>query len=99
MNRQVSYNWIKEYVKLKVSAEQFAADFSLKSQTVDKVTNLAKGLDGVGVGQVVELKVGDQLPIAIAPTILPTGKEIKQVKMRGVDSQGMCCLDSELGFS
>ncbi|RJR31624.1 phenylalanine--tRNA ligase subunit beta [Candidatus Parcubacteria bacterium] len=50
-------------------------------------------------GQVVKLKVGDMLPIAVAPVTLPTGTNIKKAKIRGIESEGMCCLDSELGIS
>lgn len=49
-------------------------------------------------GQVVALKVGDKLPIALAPAKLPGGMKIKKTKLRGVDSEGMCCLNSELGI-
>ncbi|NQV13013.1 MAG: phenylalanine--tRNA ligase subunit beta [Parcubacteria group bacterium] len=49
-------------------------------------------------GQVVALKVGDKLPIALAPAKLPGGMKVKKTKLRGVDSAGMCCLNSELGI-
>ncbi len=49
-------------------------------------------------GQVIELKVGDKLPIAIAPTKLPTGLDIKKIKIRNIESYAMCCLNSELGI-
>lgn len=131
MDLQVSYNWLNEYLKSSKPVEQFARDFSLKSQTVDHITDMAKGLEGVVVGQLVEvskhpnadrlnvakvdigrkehlnlifgqmitLKVGDKLPVAVAPTVLPTGQEIKKSDIRGVASEGMFCLVSELGFS
>lgn len=47
---------------------------------------------------VVKLKVGDKLPIAVAPTKLPTGLDVKKVKLRGIESEGMCCLNKELGI-
>src|SRR3989344_4514692 len=55
MNRRISYNWIKEHIKLKVSAEQFAAEFSLKSQTVDRVTDFGTGFSGVVTAKVTAL--------------------------------------------
>ena len=55
MDRRISYNWIKEHIKLKVSAEQFAAEFSLKSQTVDRVTEFGKGFSGVVTAKVTAL--------------------------------------------
>jgi len=131
MNIKISYNWLKEYIKTNKSVQDFVKEFSLKSQTIDRIEEIGQGLDGVVIGkmleikkhpnadklnvakvdigkkeplelifgQVVELKVGDQLPIAVAPTKLPGGLEIKAREMRGVVSQGMCCLDSELGLS
>lgn len=42
------------------------------------------------------LNVGDKLPIALAPTVITGGVKIKKAKLRGVLSEGMCCLNSEL---
>lgn len=49
-------------------------------------------------GQMVTMHVGDKVPVAIAPTTLPGGRKIERAKMRGEESQGMLCLDQELGF-
>lgn len=49
-------------------------------------------------GQMVEMHVGARIPVAVAPTILPTGIEIKTKELRGVKSEGMFCLEQELGF-
>ena len=35
MNLQISYNWIKEYLKTDKSVKDFVNEFSLKSQTID----------------------------------------------------------------
>ena len=141
MNLKISYNWLKEFlprlervkagVKIDLPVNDFIKEFSLKSQTIDCVDELGKGLDRVVVGklvevekhpdadklhvakvdigrkkpiqlifgQVVKLKVGDQLPVAIAPVKLPTGLQVKKAKIRGVISEGMFCLNSELGLS
>jgi len=50
-------------------------------------------------GQMVKMKVGDKIPIALAPTTLPTNVEIKKAELRGEMSEGMLCLDQELGLS
>jgi len=50
-------------------------------------------------GQVVKLKEGDKLPVAVAPITLPTGIAVKKSKIRGVESEGMFCLNNELGIS
>jgi phenylalanyl-tRNA synthetase beta chain len=49
-------------------------------------------------GQMAEIKVGDKTSVALAPTVLPGNKEIKRAKLRGVLSEGMLCLDQELGL-
>ncbi|NQV00344.1 MAG: phenylalanine--tRNA ligase subunit beta, partial [Parcubacteria group bacterium] len=49
-------------------------------------------------GQMVELKVGNKLSIVVAPAVLSSGLRIKKAKLRGVESEGMCCLNSELGI-
>jgi len=141
MNFSVSYNWLKEFlprlervkagVRIDLPVNDFVKEFSLKSQTIDQVRELGKGLDKVVVGklievekhpdadklhlakvdigkktplklifgQVVKLKVGDQLPVAVAPAKLPTGIQVKKAKIRGINSEGMFCLNSELGLS
>jgi len=38
------------------------------------------------------------VPVALAPAILPGNKEIKRAELRGVLSEGMLCLDQELGL-
>lgn len=45
-----------------------------------------------------ELQVGDKLAIALAPTVLPGRVKIEERNLRGELSQGMCCLNSELGI-
>lgn len=50
-------------------------------------------------GQMVKMKVGDRIPVALAPTVLLGNKEIKKVKLRGEMSEGMLCLNQELGLS
>lgn len=50
-------------------------------------------------GKVLPLQVGDIVPIAVAPCILATGVEVKTGAIRGVDSQGMVCVDEELGLN
>lgn len=129
MNINISYNWLKEYIKISKSAKDFAEVLSLSGPSVDRIIEFGEDLKGVVVGKLVEkkkhpgadklnvgqidvgkktiqvvfgqmaeIKEGDQLAVAIAPTTLPAG-EIKRVNLRGVESEGMLCLDSELGIS
>lgn len=50
-------------------------------------------------GQMVEMKVGYKVPVALAPTVLPGGHKIEKAKLRGEWSEGMLCLDQELGLA
>lgn len=49
-------------------------------------------------GQMAKIEVGNKVPVALAPTVLPGNKEIKKTEVRGVQSEGMLCLDQELGI-
>jgi phenylalanyl-tRNA synthetase beta chain len=44
------------------------------------------------------IRVGDIVPVSLVGAHLPTGLNIKQSKLRGVESQGMMCSYEELGF-
>ena len=57
MNRQYSYNWLKEYIKTDKSAHEFAKELSLRSMTVDRVEKLGKGLEKIVVGKIMEIKM------------------------------------------
>lgn len=50
-------------------------------------------------GQMISMQVGQRVPVAIAPTTLPTGATIEKKELRGVVSEGMLCLDQELGLA
>lgn len=68
MNSLVSYDWLKEYVKLKETPEQFAARVSLSGPAVEKIFPQGADLENVVVGRVVELKAhpnADKLKIAM----------------------------------
>src|ERR1700738_1068955 len=43
-------------------------------------------------------KVGDKVPLALPGAKLPNGMEIRQSKLRGVESEGMLCSAIELGL-
>ena len=45
-----------------------------------------------------EIREGWGVPVALAGTVLPTGRSIKAAPFHGVRSEGMICLDGELGM-
>ena len=49
-------------------------------------------------GQMVKMEVGFKIPVALAPTVLPGNRKIDKAKMRGEASEGMLCLDQEMGL-
>src|SRR3989338_3458878 len=74
MNRQFSYNWIKEYVKLGVSVKEFAKEFSLKSQTVEKIIPVKPSFKKIISAKILEITKhpnADKLQLAT----LDTGKK------------------------
>lgn len=52
MNIELPYSWIKEFVRTKLSPEEFAARLSLSGPSVDRWRKMGEGLDGVVVGEV-----------------------------------------------
>ncbi|MBI5654486.1 phenylalanine--tRNA ligase subunit beta [Candidatus Uhrbacteria bacterium] len=57
MNTLVSYDWLKEYVKLKETPEEFARRISLSGPAVEKILPLYPELgDKIVLGQIAELK-------------------------------------------
>ncbi len=49
-------------------------------------------------GQMVKMEPGFKVPVALAPTALPGGKKIDRIEIRGELTEGMLCLDQELGL-
>ena len=52
MNILASYNWIKEHVTTKLSAEEFAKEFSLRSMSVESIENLGNRFENMVIGVV-----------------------------------------------
>ncbi len=79
MNLNISYNWLKEYVKLTDSAHDFAKKISLSGPSVDHITEIKPNFDKVVVGKIIKIeqhpnadklhvcqvKVGDKQPLNI----------------------------------
>ncbi|MBP9718826.1 hypothetical protein KBD59_06065, partial [Candidatus Gracilibacteria bacterium] len=49
-------------------------------------------------GSMLEMQVGARVPVAVAPTKLPTGIEVTEKTIMKVKTGGMLCLDQELGL-
>ncbi len=68
MNILASYNWIKEYLKIDVSADDFAREFSLRSMSVEAIEKSENKYANMVVGLIKEIKQhpkADRLRIAI----------------------------------
>ncbi len=127
----ISKNWLEKFVNLDdLESHEIAKALTMKTVEVEDVKESGKFLDGVVVGEILDIKkhpnadklsiaqvnvgeeknrqiifgqmlemeVGYRVPVALAPTVLPGDKEIKKTKMRGETSEGMLCLDQELGL-
>ena len=68
MNILASYNWIREYLDTKLSADEFAKELSLKSMSVEKIDKLGDKFDHMVVGIIKEIKAhpnANKLRIAV----------------------------------
>ncbi len=129
---KISLNWLKDFVKIPDSMDPkaLANELTLKTAEVESVKTEGEGLEGVVIGELIEIKkhpnadklnlakvdigkskpislifgqmvkmeIGKKVPVAVAPTTLPTGVSIEKREMRGEVSEGMLCLDQELGL-
>ncbi|MBN1779078.1 MAG: phenylalanine--tRNA ligase subunit beta [Candidatus Buchananbacteria bacterium] len=74
MDRKISYNWLKEYVKLNATVEEFAKEFSLCSQSVERVKKIQAHFSGVVTAKIIAIVKhpnADRLQLAT----VDTGKE------------------------
>jgi len=127
MNLNISYNWLKEYVKTNLTPQEFAKKISLSGPSVDRINEVKPNFQKVVVGRIMKIdqhpnadklhvckvNVGkEELQIVCGapnikegqkvPVVLVGGKvgdfEIKEAKLRGVESFGMMCSQRELGI-
>lgn len=56
MNLLVSYNWLKQYVKLKETPREFAARLSLSGPSVERIYSQGASLDKIVVGKILKVK-------------------------------------------
>lgn len=75
MDLKISYTWLKEYVKTSKSLKDFASELSLKSQSVDRISEVTKRFNGVITAKIEKLEQhpnADKLRLAT----VNTGKKI-----------------------
>ena len=86
MNRQISYNWIKEFLRTDATPAVFAREMSLKSMTVDRVEKVKPVFKGVITAQILEISKhpnADKLKLVkvdagkIKPTVVCGATNIK----------------------
>jgi len=56
MNLNISYNWLKEYVKLNETPQEFAKQISLAGPSVDHITEIKPCFDKVVVGKILKIE-------------------------------------------
>jgi phenylalanyl-tRNA synthetase beta chain len=56
MNLNISYNWLKEYLATKKSAQEFAKEISLCGPSVDHIFKKQANFEKVYVGKILEIK-------------------------------------------
>ncbi|MFA6228088.1 MAG: phenylalanine--tRNA ligase subunit beta [Patescibacteria group bacterium] len=127
MNLNISYNWLKSYVKTSLTPQEFAKRISLSGPSVDRINAIKPNFSKVVVGQIKKIEqhpnadklhvckvnIGkEELQIVCGapnikegqkvPVVLVGGQvgefEIKEAKLRGVESFGMMCSQKELGL-
>lgn len=131
---KISYNWLKEYLKVDLSPLKIAdilTNIGLEVESVSKFETIKGGLAGLKTGYVVEcynhpeadklkitkvdtgsgtnhiivcgapnVQAGQKVVVALAGTSLFKNDEeivIRKTKIRGIESEGMLCSESEIG--
>jgi len=53
---KISYNWLKDFVKIKLTPEKLAEELTVKSFEVENVEKLGQGLEDIVVGEILDIK-------------------------------------------
>ncbi len=83
---QLSYNWLKQFIPLRIKPEKLAEILNLHVASVEKIVKLEESLDKVLVGKIIEIKPhprADRLQIAIIKTAVNKKIAIFQVVCGG----------------
>jgi len=125
---QVSYNLLKEYVDIDISAEELAKRLTTNGIILERIENISIDIEKVVVGKIIDIKphpenanlsvcqvdikdktlqivcgaknmkVFDNVAVALEGANLPQIGIIKSKKFKNVLSSGMLCSASELGI-
>ncbi len=81
-----SYNWLKEYVRLRLPPEEFAARLSLSGPSVERSHRLGENLDKIVVGEVLKLEPHPRADkLRVAETRI--GRQIVKIVCGGANLQ------------
>ncbi len=53
---KISYNWLKDFVKIKLTPEKLAEELTVKSFEVESIEEIGKGLEKIVVGEILDIK-------------------------------------------
>ncbi len=84
MNIKLSYNWIKEFLPTKLTAQEFASRISRSGPTIERIEERGDEWDNVVLGRVMQIKPhpnADKLRIALTDV----GREIVQIVCGGTN--------------
>ena len=104
MNLSVSYNWLKEYVKIDKPVDDFVEEFSLKSQTIDRAEPTKPRFKGVVTAKILDIQKhpnADKLKLVkvdagkAKPTVVCGASNIKAGQIIPLASVGAKVLDPE----
>lgn len=87
MNISLSYNWIKEFLPTKLSAEEFARELSLHGPSVERVRSAGGVLGRIVVGRIVDV-VPHPNANKLQIVRVDAGKEVVEVVCGGSNVRG-----------
>ncbi len=56
MNLNISYNWLKSYVKTSLTPQEFAKKISLSGPSVDRINEVRPNFEKVVVGKILKIE-------------------------------------------
>jgi len=106
MNLNLSYNWIKEYLKADKPIEEFVREFSLRSQTIDRANKVEPKFIGITTAKILKIEKhpnADRLKLATVDsgkgeqTVVCGANNIEEGQIVPLASIGSEVIDFEAG--